>query len=504
MPEFYLHNSLTRRKERFEPADPTNVRIYVCGPTVYDLVHLGNARAAVVYDVAVRLLRLLYPHVTYVRNITDVDDKINARARQTGEAIGAITARTTADFHADMAALGALEPDQEPRATGHVGEMIMIIERLIESGHAYAAEAHVLFSVASDPSYGRLSGRSPDELVAGARVDVAPYKRDAGDFVLWKPSPDDLPGWESPWGRGRPGWHIECSAMSWKYLGESFDIHGGGSDLIFPHHENEMAQSLCAFPGSHFARYWMHNGMLQLSGEKMAKSVGNFFTVRDILGKARGEVIRLLLLRTHYRSVLDFSDQGLAEARRELDRFYRALERVPGGGADAGRGVGSPGPRSGASGDAAVAEACAAVPQQVLEALCDDLNTPLALSAMHALADAAMRGDATAAAGLRAAGSVLGLLQQSPDVWFGRASVTLTGGESSSISTGVGSLSASAGALGSRQADEVTEIEAAIAERVAARKARDFGRADAIRGELAAKGIVLEDGAKGTTWRRAD
>ena len=500
MPELYLHNSLTRRKERFEPADPANVRIYVCGPTVYDLVHLGNARAVVVYDVAVRLLRLLYPRVTYVRNITDVDDKINARARQIGEPIGAITARTTAEFHADMAALGALPPDHEPRATAHVAEMIMIIQRLIDQGHAYAAERHVLFAVGSDAGYGKLSGRSPDELMAGARVDVAPYKRDAGDFVLWKPSPADLPGWESPWGRGRPGWHIECSAMSWKYLGESFDIHGGGSDLIFPHHENEMAQSLCAFPGSHFARYWMHNGMLQLSGEKMAKSVGNFFTVRDVLGKARGEVIRLLLLRTHYRSVLDFSDQGLAEARRELDRFYRALEQA---GAGSARGAGSPAPQPGASGGGPVAEACAAVPPPVLEALCDDLNTPLALSAMHALADAAMRGDATAAVGLRAAGSVLGLLQQSPDAWFGRAAVPLTGVGSLGVSAEVGSLGVSAGAPGSRQADEIAEIEAAIAERVAARKARDFGRADAIRGELAAKGIVLEDTAKGTTWRRA-
>ncbi|WP_428492712.1 cysteine--tRNA ligase [Rhodopila sp.] len=495
MPEFYLHNSLTRRKERFEPADPANVRIYVCGPTVYDLVHLGNARAVVVYDVAVRLLRLLYPHVTYVRNITDVDDKINARARRTGEAISAITARTTADFHADMAALGALEPDHEPRATAHVGEMIMIIQRLIESGHAYAAEGHVLFAVASDPSYGRLSGRSPDELVAGARVDVAPYKRDAGDFVLWKPSSDELPGWESPWGRGRPGWHIECSAMSWKYLGESFDIHGGGSDLIFPHHENEMAQSLCAFPGSHFARYWMHNGMLQLSGEKMAKSVGNFFTVRDILGNARGEVIRLLLLRTHYRSVLDFSDQGLAEARRELDRFYRALERVDGWGADAGRGTESPAPRSGGSGGAA---ACAAVPPPVLEALCDDLNTPLALSAMHALADAAMAGDVVAGSGLRASGAVLGLLQQTPDAWFGRE---ITVGDGAPTAGATFTIVTSSG---NSPAIEAAAIKAAIAERLDARKARDWVRADAIRAELAAKGIVLEDGAKGTTWRRAD
>jgi cysteinyl-tRNA synthetase len=449
MPELFLHNSLTRHKERFHPVDPANVRMYVCGPTVYDLAHVGNARPVVVYDVVARLLRQLYPRVTYVRNITDVDDKINARAQESGEPIAAITARTTADFHADMEALGALPPDQEPRATAHIAEMITIIQRLIESGHAYAADGHVLFAVASDPDYGKLSGRSQDELLAGARIDVAPYKRDPGDFVLWKPSGDGLPGWDSPWGRGRPGWHIECSAMSWRYLGETFDIHGGGSDLIFPHHENEMAQSLCAFPGSRFARYWMHNGMLQVNGEKMSKSLGNFFTVRDVLAKAPGEAIRLLLLKTQYRALLDFSDQGLTEAKRELDRFYRALQQVP---------------------DAATG----AIPPPVLDALCDDLNTPLALAAMHTLADAAMTGDRDAAAGLKAAGGVLGLLQQSPEAWF-------RGGTSDSAA-----------------------IEAAIAERLAARKAKDFARADAIRADLAGNGIVLEDGPAGTTWRRAN
>jgi cysteinyl-tRNA synthetase len=424
-----------------------NVRMYVCGPTVYDLAHVGNARPVVVYDVVARLLRRLYPRVTYVRNITDVEDKINARAQETGEPIEAITARTTADFHADMAALGALPPDEEPRATAHIAEMIMIIQRLIASGHAYEAQGHVLFAVATDPGYGKLSGRSQEELLAGARVEVAPYKRDAGDFVLWKPSTGDLPGWPSPWGRGRPGWHIECSAMSWRYLGETFDIHGGGSDLIFPHHENEMAQSLCAFPGSRFARYWMHNGMLQLNGEKMSKSLGNFFTVREILAKAKPEAIRLLILRTHYRSELDFSDQGLAETTRELDRFYRALEQAP---------------------DAAPRE----VPAAVLDALCDDINTPLAISAMHALADAAMTGDHAATAGLRAAGAVLGLLRQDPDAWF-------RGG-----------------------AGDPANIEAAIADRLAARKSKDFARADAIRADLLDKGIILEDGPKGTTWRR--
>ena len=448
MPEMYLHNSLSRRKERFAPLDPQHVRIYVCGPTVYDLAHIGNARPIVVFDVLVRLLRRLYPRVTYVRNITDIDDKINARSKESGEPIGAITARTTADFHADIAALGAQPPDVEPAATSHVPEMIAIVERLIASGHAYTAEAHVLFAVATDPGYGKLSGHSHEELLAGARIDVAPYKRDPGDFVLWKPSTPDLPGWDSPWGRGRPGWHIECSAMSWRYLGENFDIHGGGSDLIFPHHENELAQSVCAFPGSHFAKYWMHNGMLLVNGEKMSKSLGNFFTMREVLAKAPGEAIRLLLLRAHYRAVLDFSDAALVEAKKELDRFYRALERFP----------------DVSDGD---------LPPDLRDALCDDLNTPLALSVMHGLADAALAGDFEAARGLRAAGSVLGLLALTPEVWF----------------RGDG--------------DDTAEIETAIAERLSARKARDFARADVIRAELTARGIILEDGPVGTIWRRA-
>jgi cysteinyl-tRNA synthetase len=448
MPRLRLHNTLTRAKQDFAPIDPSHVRMYVCGPTVYDRAHVGNARPAVVYDVLARLLRALYPRVTYVRNITDVEDKINARAAETGETIAEITARTAAWYHEDMAALGALPPDEEPRATDNIVQMIEIIERLIASGHAYAADGHVLFAVPSFPEYGRLSGRSRDELIAGARVEVAPYKRDPGDFVLWKPSPPELPGWDSPWGRGRPGWHIECSAMSWRYLGTSFDIHGGGTDLIFPHHENEVAQSLCAFPGSGFARFWLHNGMLNVNGEKMSKSLGNFFTVRELLDKWPGEAIRMLLLRAHYRAVLDFSEAVLVESKRELDRFYRALERHPG-------------------------PPASEVPAPVMDALCDDLNTPMAFAAMHALADAAMAGDAAAAAGLRASGALLGLLGQSPEAWF-------RGG-----------------------ADDGAAIEAAIAERLAARKARDFARADAIRAELADRGVLLEDGPRGTTWRRA-
>ncbi|MBV9758744.1 MAG: cysteine--tRNA ligase [Alphaproteobacteria bacterium] len=447
MAELYLHNSLTRRRERFEPLDTGNVRMYVCGPTVYDLPHLGNARPAVVFDVLARLLRRLFPRVTYVRNITDVEDKIIARAAALGEPIDAVTSRVTAEYHADMQSLGVLPPDAEPRATDHVAEMIALIERLIAGGHAYVAEGHVLFAVASFPAYGRLSGRSQDELIAGARVEVAPYKRDPGDFVLWKPSTPEQPGWDSAWGRGRPGWHIECSAMSWRYLGETFDVHGGGSDLLFPHHENEAAQSLCAFPGSRFARYWLHNGMLRIDGEKMAKSVGNIVTVRDVLARAPAEAVRFLILRTHYRSMLDFSAPALAEARRELDRLYRALETTP-----------------------PVAET--EMPTPVLEALCDDLNTPLAIAELHRLADAALGGDAAAAAGLRAAGELLGLLQTAPVAWF-------------------------------HEGADAATIEARIAARREARRARDFARADAIRAELAAEGIVLEDTSSGTTWRRA-
>jgi cysteinyl-tRNA synthetase len=476
MPELFVHNSKSRRREKFVPLDPSHVQMYVCGPTVYDLPHLGNARPAVVFDVLARLLRRLYPNsrVTYVRNVTDLDDKINARAAESGESIGAITARMLAEYEKDMEALKARRPDVEPRATENIPQMIEIIERLIASGHAYEAQGHVLFSVHSFPDYGRFSGRSPDELLAGARVDVAPYKRDPGDFVLWKPSTPDLPGWDSPWGRGRPGWHIECSAMSWRYLGDTFDIHGGGTDLIFPHHENEIAQSLCAFPGSQFARYWIHNGMLLVNGEKMAKSLGNFVTVRDALAKAKGgrpgETIRLLLLKTHYRAPLDFTDEALDEAWRELNRFYRALERTPG-------------------------EAAGETPEQVMEALCDDLNTPLSISRMHALADAAMGGDAAAAAGLRVTGNLLGLLQANPDEWFGRISLTM------STPINIATSGETFGPFSARGTLEPA-IEAAIAERDAARKARDFARADAIRESLREQGIVLEDTPTGTKPRR--
>ncbi|MEE8275689.1 MAG: cysteine--tRNA ligase, partial [Alphaproteobacteria bacterium] len=362
-----LYNTLGREKQAFEPIDPKNVRMYVCGPTVYDLAHIGNARPVVVFDVLYRLLRRHYgmDHVKYVRNITDVDDKIIAASKETGESIDHLTARTEKAFHEDMEALGALDPDEEPRATRHIPEMIDLIECLIAKTHAYVADSHVLFDTTSMKDYGRLSRHNRDELVAGARVEVAPYKRDPADFVLWKPSTADQPGWDSPWGRGRPGWHLECSAMSKRHLGVPFDIHGGGQDLIFPHHENEIAQSTCADPGHVFARYWVHNGYLMSEGEKMAKSLGNFYTVKDLLQEFPGEAIRLLLLKTHYRQPLNFTKDGIVEATRELEGLYGALRR--------------------ATHVRAVEPKNANVSlQHFEEALCDDLNTPLALSHLHA------------------------------------------------------------------------------------------------------------------------
>ena len=438
-----VYNTLSREKEPFVPIDAGHVRLYVCGPTVYDYVHIGNARPVVAFDVLYRLLRRRYPRVTYVRNITDIDDRIMVRAADNREPIDALTNRTASAYQSDMRRLGALAPDHEPRATQYVGEMVDMIGRLIDKGHAYAAEGHVLFSVPSMADYGRLSRRTRDELVAGARVEVAPYKRDPADFVLWKPSTDEQPGWPSPWGRGRPGWHIECSAMSAKHLGETFDIHAGGLDLIFPHHENEIAQSRCAFGHGLMARYWMHNGFLNISGEKMSKSLGNFFTVHELLDQYPGEAIRLLLLSAHYRQPLDFTHEGLVQAKATLDRWYGVLR----------------------SRDAAPA---ASVPQAVEEALSDDLNTPLAISAVHQLGDPAA---------LRAGANALGLLQQDAEAWF-RWTPAGAGGPTEAV------------------------IEAAIAARQAARKARDFKESDRIRDDLKAKGVLLEDGPKGTTWKR--
>ena len=456
-----LYNTLTRRKERFEPLDPQNVRVYVCGPTVYDDAHIGNARAVVVFDLLYRVLRHEYgaDHVTYVRNITDVEDKIMAAARASGQTIDQVTARTTAQFHADMAALGNLPPDIEPRATEYIPQMIALIERLIASGHAYAAEGHALFRVASYAKYGAWSRRSRADMIAGARVEVAPYKEDPGDFVLWKPSTPDQPGWDSPWGRGRPGWHIECSAMSETELGETFDIHGGGLDLIFPHHENEIAQSVSAHDGRPFAHYWLHNGMLTVGGAKMAKSEGNFITVREALAEAPGEVIRLALLGTHYRAPLDWTDDRLRESRQTLDRWYRVLDKAP----------------------FDVEYADGLVAPDVVSALQDDINTPLAISHLHELASAINRAEEELTRRelrrtMLRSGSLMGLFVVDPSIWLSRR--------------GRGPLP--------------IEIDRRIADRVLARKERRFADADQIRDELAANGIILEDKPDGTTeWRRA-
>ena len=438
-----VYNTLSREKEPFVPLDGSHVRLYVCGPTVYDYVHIGNARPVVVFDVLYRLLQRRYPRVTYVRNITDIDDRIIVRAAENRESIEALTTRTGAAYQGDMARLGALPPSSEPRATEYVGQMVALIERLVARGHAYAAEGHVLFSVPSMEDYGRLSRRSRDELIAGARVEVAPYKKDPADFVLWKPSTDAQPGWPSPWGRGRPGWHIECSAMSGSLLGETFDIHAGGLDLIFPHHENEIAQSRSAFGHAIMAKYWMHNGFLNISGEKMSKSLGNFFTVHELLDQYPGEVIRFLLLSAHYRQPLDFTHEGLVQAKATLDRWYGALRGktlVP-----------------------------VAIPKAVEDVLSDDINTPLAISALHRLRNPSE---------LKAGAGALGLLQQDAEAWFRWTPAAAADGPSD------------------------VEIEAAIAARQAARKAKDFKESDRIRDDLKARGVILEDGPKGTTWKR--
>jgi len=456
-----FYNTLTRHKETFVPLDPDRIGMYVCGPTVYDRAHIGNARPVIVFDVLYRLLKRLYPTVVYVRNITDVDDKINARAAENGEPISALTARTTQAFHDDIAALNALPPDVEPRATAHIPQMVAFIGELIERGHAYEAEGHVLFSVASMPGYGKLSGRSQDELIAGARVEIAAYKKNPADFVLWKPSTDDLPGWDSPWGRGRPGWHIECSAMSREYLGVTFDIHGGGLDLVFPHHENEIAQSTCAHAGQPYARYWLHNGWLLIEGEKMSKSLGNFLTVRDLLDQAPGEAIRLAMLTTHYHQPFDWTAEVLKQARATLDRLYLALRAV----ADI-----HPENRD-------------VVPLEVMAALEDDLNTPLAMAHLHEIATNLNKSQtdeekAEWKGALLASADVLGLLQQDVEAWFRWTP-------------------ASGATLSDAQVDDL------IARRLDARKSKDFAEADRIRKELADNGVLLEDGAGVTTWRRS-
>jgi cysteinyl-tRNA synthetase len=453
-----LYNSLTRRKEAFRPLDPRNVRMYVCGPTVYDFAHIGNARAVVAFDLLYRVLRHEYgaDHVKYVRNITDVEDKIIDAARANGEPIEALTRRTTQIFHEDMAALGNLPPDVEPRATEHIPQMIAMIERLIAGGHAYAAQGHVLFRVGSYADYGKLSGRSRKEMIAGARIEVAPYKEDPGDFVLWKPSTGDQPGWDSPWGSGRPGWHIECSAMSEAHLGPHFDIHGGGVDLLFPHHENEVAQSVCAHDGEPFVNFWVHNGFLSVDSTKMSKSLGNFVTAHDVLEEWPGEVIRLALLGTHYRDPLDWTEERLQQARQTLDRWYRALNEMPF-------------ERSGADQHPA---------SEIFDALGDDLNAPLAVTHLHELAGAIYRETDPEKRGrlqsvLIGSGRLVGLLTEKPIEW-------VRGGPERFVA----------------------QIEERIAARALARTERRFGDADRIRDELAAERIILEDHPdRPTTWR---
>ena len=452
-----LYNTRTRQKEPFAPLQPGRVTMYVCGPTVYSFPHIGNARPAVVFDVLARLLRTRY-QLVYARNITDIDDKINRAAAAEGVPIGEIAARYASAYHADMRALGVLPPDIEPRATEHLASIIRMISGLIDSGHAYTAEGHVLFRVGSYADYGGLSRRDQRELLAGARVEVAPYKEGAGDFVLWKPSTPELPGWDSPWGRGRPGWHIECSAMVAEHLGRTIDIHGGGNDLIFPHHENEIAQSTCANGGALFARYWLHNGFVNVDHTKMSKSLGNVLLVRKLLEQAPGEAIRLALLAAHYRQPLDWTGEVLPEAQRKLDRLYGALRDVEGW------------------------QAVDAEPDpDFIAALEDDLNTPQALAVLFNLARDANRSTdpterAALAARLRASGALLGLLGTDPDAWF-----------MTEVSDGL----------------SAEQIETLLAARRAARAGRDFKLADQIRDQLVAAGILIEDGAEGTRWRRS-
>jgi len=460
-----IYNTLTRRKQPFEPGDPGRVTMYVCGPTVYSFAHIGNARPFVVFDVLARLLRRSYG-LTYARNITDVDDKINDAAREQGISISQLTEHFTSIFHDDMAALGVLPPDVEPRVTNHIPQIVDMIARLIASGHAYEAASHVVFSVPSFAAYGGLSGRSREDMMAGARVEVAPYKRDPSDFVLWKPSAPDDVGWDSPWGFGRPGWHIECSTMVETHLGETIDIHGGGQDLVFPHHENEIAQSRCAHAGAGYARYWMHNGLVHVDSEKMSKSIGNVLLLRNLLEEHPGEVVRLALLTAHYRQPLDWTDRLLSEAQQKLDRLYGALrEAGVRGSLDAAPDV--------------------PIPAPFVAALEDDLNTPSALAELFESVRAANRSAEPGrrreiAEGLRAGAWLLGLLHADPEHWFSNAPQ-------------------GAGPDDPSEAD----IESLIDQREAFRQARNYAEADRIRDELAAKGIVLEDRGAGSRWRRA-
>lgn len=453
----HFYNNLKRQLEAFSPADPENVSVYLCGPTVYNYVHIGNARGPVVFDVLIKLLRRHYPKVTFARNITDIDDKINAAAKALNVPIGTITDKYTKIYRDNMSALGIKAPDIEPHATDHVPQIIAMIERLMAAGHAYAAEGHVLFAVDSYADYGQLSRRSLDEMIAGARVDVAPYKKHPGDFVLWKPSTPDLPGWDSPWGIGRPGWHIECSAMCAAHFGETIDIHAGGVDLQFPHHENEIAQSTCAHGGKVFARFWLHNGMLNFGGSKMSKSVGNVSVLHDLLEKHPPEALRYALLSAHYRQPLDWSDALIEQSVKTLDRLYGTLRDL-------------------ADVEAAIGE----IPTAIESALSDDLNTPQALAEIASIASSARRSDSPAErtalkSQLLSGGLALGLLQQSPEAWF---------------------------AKGNDGSDD-ERIQRLVDERVTAKASKNFARADEIRTQLADEGILLEDTPQGVRWKRA-
>jgi cysteinyl-tRNA synthetase len=456
MNDLKLYNTLERKLSNFNPIDPKNIKIYACGPTVYDFIHIGNARPLVIFDVLVRVLRNLYPKVTYVRNITDVDDKINQRAKEKKISISELTNQTIKNFHDDCLSLGNLIPEHEPKATDHINEMIEMIEKLIYKGFAYISSNNVLFSIEKYKKYGELSGRSLDEMISGSRVDVADYKKNPGDFILWKPSSDDIPGWNSPWGRGRPGWHIECSAMSKKYLGDHFDIHAGGSDLIFPHHENEIAQSCCANNSNLMANYWIHNGYVTSNGEKMSKSLGNFTTINNLLLNSNGESIRYSLLQAHYRAPLSFGKKTINEANKSLSRLYRAVDGFK------------------ADGEA---------DQEILQNLSDDISTPKALARAHYLADQANKGSQECAQKLKNSSSILGLLSNSTENWFKY-------GNSNLINKNVSSIN-----------DE--EINKLILERKIAKENKDFLKADEIRDLLLKSNIILEDKPGITNWRKS-
>ncbi len=456
MNDLYLYNTLEKKTSVFNPIDKNNVRMYACGPTVYDFIHIGNARPLVVFDVLVRLLRTMYPKVTYVRNITDIDDKINKRATEKEIQISELTKETIKNFHYDCKSLGNLNPDFEPRATDHINEIIEMIEILISKRFAYVSLGNVLFSVGKFKKYGMLSGRSLKDMISGSRVDIAEYKDKPGDFILWKPSTEDLPGWDSPWGRGRPGWHIECSAMSKKYLGEQFDIHAGGLDLIFPHHENEIAQSCCANDSEVMANFWLHNGYVTSDGEKMSKSLGNFTTINELLFHFDGEAIRYALLQAHYRAPLSFSKKSLEEAKKSLSRLYRAVEGF---------------------------EVNGKPDEELIINLCDDINTPKALARAHYLTDEANKGSKECAQKLKNSSKLLGILSQSTEEWF-KFRKELNQSQSFEISLAE------------------KEIEELILERKTAKDRKDYTKADQIREKLLKLDIVLEDRPDKTIWRK--